>query len=244
MIDPSLLLPSVAHMTCVGCFFPESLSPKTIDDAVFATLPTAFGQRNRRLFHLARYLKTIIPKASPDELRQIVQNWHKLALPNVRTKPFDETWNDFRRAWQQVKRPAGQPRWSEAVSLADRLELPAAEMLYDTDAYRRLMKLCVALHQVHGGRQFPLACRMAGRYLGVVHKTAADMLKTLVFDGVLVVANKVALSGRTAYEYRYAENDRVPLATAPARSRRDGVPFRRLVREVLTKRGIDPGAGQ
>jgi hypothetical protein len=193
----------VAHMSCVDCVLPASVIPLTVDDAVLVTLPTAFGQRNSRLFELARHLKGIIPDAAPDELRQVVRNWHKLALPMIRTKAFDPTWSDFRRSWQAVKRPAGQPLWSTAIMLADSVELPAIAALYDSSEYRRLVRLCLALHQVHGGGQFPLACRVTSKYLGVAFRTASEMLKTLVFDGVLTVASRRMQSGRWAFEYRY-----------------------------------------
>jgi hypothetical protein len=203
-VEPVLMgVADVAHMSCVDCVLPVSVCPVTTDDAVLATLPTDIGQRNRRLFELARHLKGIIPDAGPDELRRIVQNWHKLARPIIRTKSFDTTWTDFRRAWQQVKHPVRQPRWTAAVQLAERIDLPAIASRYDSDEYRRLVRLCLALHQVHGGGQFPLACRVAGEYLGVAFRTASEMIKTLVFDRVLTVASKRMQSGRWAYEYRY-----------------------------------------
>jgi hypothetical protein len=51
--------------------------------ALASTLPAGPGKRRMRLFDLARKLKAIIPSASPAELRAIVREWHRLALPFV-----------------------------------------------------------------------------------------------------------------------------------------------------------------
>jgi hypothetical protein len=53
----------------------------TIPNAIAATLPTGAGQRNRKLFDLARQLKAVMPDAKSKELKPIVREWFKLALP-------------------------------------------------------------------------------------------------------------------------------------------------------------------
>src|SRR5262249_7104230 len=83
-----------------------SLCPRNREDvrqAVARTLPTGPRQRRRLLFDLARALKALLPEATPAELRGILQDWHRQALPFIRTKPFSTSWTDFVEGWQSVK---------------------------------------------------------------------------------------------------------------------------------------------
>lgn len=41
-------------------------------------------------------------------LREIVQEWHRLALPVIGTKDFATTWADFVRGWEKVHSPLGE----------------------------------------------------------------------------------------------------------------------------------------
>ena len=82
-------------------------SDATIETIIARTLPTGPGQRNRRLFDLARVLKAVIPNASRHDLRGIVQTWHRHALRFIRTKDFTTSWTDFTIARAAVKVPHG-----------------------------------------------------------------------------------------------------------------------------------------
>ena len=52
------------------------VSDDRVEAAIMATLPSGPGQRNRRLFDLARWLKSITPGAAMDSLEAIVRTWH------------------------------------------------------------------------------------------------------------------------------------------------------------------------
>ena len=75
--------------------------------AIESTLPTGTGQRSRKLFELARWLKAIPETATVDvsELRAVVNEWHRRALPTIRTKAFTDSWADFVHGWERVKQP-------------------------------------------------------------------------------------------------------------------------------------------
>jgi hypothetical protein len=92
--------------------------------AVASTLPRGPGQRNRCIFHLARALKSVRPDATPEELRPVVLEWHRLALPVIRTKGFGESWADFVTAWNRIRRPAGQS-FAAAIASAETAAPPA-----------------------------------------------------------------------------------------------------------------------
>jgi hypothetical protein len=175
---------------------------KSVEDAIRDSLPTEPGQRNQKLFHLARILKAIMPDASKPALRQIVRNWHREALPTIRTKDFDTSWIDFSWAWDQVKVPAGTPSWEQIESEAKAMPTPAAGLEYDTEPMRLLVALCATLDRHYGGQPFFLACRIAGEAIGVSHETANAMLRTLRSDGVLELVKKGPAKG-TASTWRY-----------------------------------------
>ncbi len=136
------------------------------------------------------------------ELRRIVIDWHRLALPYIRTKPFDETWADFATAWGRIKRPAGASL-AAAIAAADAAPLPAAAKKYDTPAYRRLVAVCRQLAAQWGAKPFPLGCCIAGESIGVSKTEANRMLKTLQFDGIIQLVTKGCTASGRASEWRY-----------------------------------------
>jgi hypothetical protein len=174
-----------------------------LTSAIAPTLPTGPGQRNRCIFELARRLKALKPNATPEELRPILREWHRQALPYIRTHDFAESWTDFVVAWERVQRPAGQT-FRAAAQAADSGESPpiAEEFGYDGHL-RRLAALCWQLAQQWGSRPFPLGCEIAGRYLGVSTKHAGRLLKALQFDGVLELVSKGSNRSGKASEWRF-----------------------------------------
>lgn len=173
--------------------------------AIASTLPTGPGQRNRRIFELARRLKAKIPCATPTQLRSMLREWHRLALPAIRTKDFSETWSDFAVAWQRVKRPAGQS-FATAAAAADADDAPAVvdRLGYDGNL-RRLAALCWQLQQQWGDQPFPLSCEIAGEYLGVTTRHAGRLLAALRFDGVIKRTTKGSKQTGKASEYRFID---------------------------------------
>jgi hypothetical protein len=191
-----------------------------VETAIKATLPSGPGKRNRAVFQLARRLKEIRPDATPDELRAIVAEWHRRALPTIQTKEFAETWSDFAVAWEpgRIKRPVGV---CLAKAVADADAIPGwlmrrlDDLAYDGQL-RRLAALCWHLQQQWGDRPFPLAGKVAGgRFLGVSEVHAGRLLKTLRFDGLIERTSEgsKATPGKPglASEYRFFAHPRQPI---------------------------------
>ena len=173
--------------------------------AVRRTQPTGYGQRNRKLFDLARALKAVPRYADgPAEgCVEVVRDWWERALPNVRTKAWSESWRDFAVAWGRVKQPArgttlaGLREWVFGVApLANHFDREEGDLL-------RSELVAEALHGRHGGGPFPLACRVVAELLGVSKSTAATHLARLVRAGVLRVAAPAVKKRRLAAEYLY-----------------------------------------
>lgn len=175
------------------------------------TLPTEAGERNLLLFKLARHLKAQMPDASLAELRPIVQEWHRRALPAIQTKEFAVTWSEFARGWQKVKIPLGTGVLKTIVAGIDPLApLPVGlETLGYGDQARHLVHICVRLQAQAGNDPFFLTSRAAGELIGTSHTNAAWIFQALVLDGVLAVARPATTRRATRYRLAWsaASND-------------------------------------
>jgi len=176
-----------------------------IQRAILETLPTKKGTRNKAVFSLARTLKAIplLTDASWKVLRPYVEYWHQQALPVIETKPFEETWIDFLKAWPKVKFPKGSEPMALALEWARIAELPEEAYRYEQEPLRQLVSLCRELQRVSGEFPFFLSCRTVERFLGVGFKTANRWLFLLVEEGVLEIVRKGSMVGRRASRYRY-----------------------------------------
>lgn len=170
--------------------------------AIGSTLPGSEGHRNRLLLQLARQLKGVPELAGlePSELRPVIDEWHRQALPAIGTKDFAVTWHDFRVAWGNVKFPAGTGPLEEIYAVALR-QMPAIASGYRTAGVRHLIALCRELQVVAGDDPFWLSCRAAAGVLKTPPTNAHRWLWRLIHDQVIDLVTPGS-RGRAA-EYRY-----------------------------------------
>ena len=182
----------------------EENTAAEMEKLIRGCLPTGPGRRNRQVFELARAIKAVagLADADPDELRHIVKRWHTLALPNILTREFTETWIDFLQAWPRVKSPKGA-KMAAIMEKALQLPMPKAAERYEDEGIRRLVALCKQLDREANGGTFYLSCRTAAALLGVSHMQANRWLFLLDHDEVVKQVNKGDRGKRQAAEYRY-----------------------------------------
>ncbi len=177
-----------------------------VNEAIEGTLPDGPGKRNRAVFNFARHLKALphLADATAQQLRPLVKEWHRRALPVIRTKPFDETWIDFIFAWDRVAYPVDQSLVDLAAETAKSAEPPAEAAEYDTPEVRLLAAICRELQRSVGDDVFFLSCRTAQRLLGTKdHVKPSRWLRLLEYDGLLEVVIRGSLKGGRATRYRY-----------------------------------------
>jgi Bifunctional DNA primase/polymerase, N-terminal len=178
-----------------------------IESAVTESLPSTPRQRNRCVFEFARALKAIPELASTEArtLEPIVRDWHRRALPFISTKPFEETWIDFLRAWPRVQHPKGSDPMAAIFAKALKADVPNVvdEKGYQQAALRLLVSLCRELQRAAGDRPFYLSARTAGRLLGVDHLMAWRWLFLLEQDNILRVVTRGDQKTWKASRYRY-----------------------------------------
>lgn len=172
-----------------------------------ATLPHAFRNRRHRLFELARRIR-VDPQLRDvpiHELRPLVAEWHRRALPFIRTKPFDETWADFVEGFSNVDLARCGDAAAMAMAAADAKELPPEALRYVTPLIQRLVALCAELGRCSAeGATFFLSCRKAAAVLETSdYKSVARWLQMLVADRLLVELVKGGPHNNKATRYEW-----------------------------------------
>lgn len=166
------------------------------------TIPSEEGQRNARLFTLARHVRGIDPAPTQEERRRIVRRWHEQANPAVKTKEFAESWGEFERAYQSVKHPHGMTMDGIIAGIDHTVPLPVGiEQLGYGRVGNLLVRVCLALQDHEGEGPFFLGARTAGVLLGLEFTAASRVLRALVADGVIQLEKKG--SGDKASRYRF-----------------------------------------
>jgi hypothetical protein len=187
----------------------EAIEWAGVEKAIRETLPTEYGTRNRKVFELARTLKSLPPLADADarELRPIVREWHRRALPKIRTKAFEETWIDFLKAWPRVRYVKGTEPIMQTFQKAVESERPpiAVAIYPENERLQILAALCRELQQAAGEQAFYLSCRTVGKLFDVSHKTASGWLFLLESDEILRTVTKggTRQNPRSATRFRY-----------------------------------------
>jgi len=186
-----------------------------LERAIQATLPDGHGsQCHRAIFEFARILK-FAPRLdkSPENLRVMFAAWHVRAQPFIKDQLWQESWEDFQRAYVEAKCPAGN-------TLKTALVKALANPIGDIDGRFELGilgALCRELQTVHGNGSFFLSNHVAANLLShalgrtVDPKQALRWLRSLQFHGVISLQKKglVGKAGDMASEWRFlgAAND-------------------------------------
>lgn len=169
-------------------------------EIIIRTQPEHFGLRNDRLFRLARGLKVRQPDADPKSMRPIVEVWHALAIDNIRTKPFDDTFEDFLHAWSGVT--STKKTIEIAFAAAESDPVPAFAEQYPSRSMKLLIRVCRRLQNEHPNDWY-VSVNDAAKFLGITVQSASARFQTLVRDGVLAVVKEH--TSTRARRYRYHE---------------------------------------
>jgi len=193
-----------------GVFDDKDLE-QLVKNAIVATIPSGYGQRNRQIFEFVRRLKAIpqIASIDADVLEPLIRRWHSQALPAISTKGFTETLIDFLVAWKRAKIPAGAAAIGPIFQRAIAAELPEAARRYDEEPRLQLLvALCRELHRSAGNAPFFLSCAKAGELLGAQPMTIWRWIELLKAHNILRLTSK-GTKGRKgqASEYRYLPKD-------------------------------------
>lgn len=159
-------------------------TPEAIHVAIARTLPLKKGQRDLKVLELVRALRRA-GVASLEEGVPHLRRWWHLAQPVIGTKPYDVTFQAFRRAWDNFN--PSLDRFEVAVTAARAAPPPPEAVGVYKASLISLATLCRELQRVVGPTQpFFLSREDAARAIGVRHpKQAGRYLETLCGDGLL-----------------------------------------------------------
>jgi hypothetical protein len=172
--------------------------PPAVREAVLRCLPHRPGERNQKLFYLARSLADVDDARPAAGWAAAVRCWWGLSLGVVKTQGWPVTWREFVRAWG---------RWRVSVADSAPLSLMTeAAVSGGPDPRARLLEACGAMAAASPAGVFHLSCRTAGLVCAVSSATAARRLARLVASGVLAVVRQGRPSARrrVATYYRFA----------------------------------------
>lgn len=185
----------------------EVESIPVVEKIIASTLPPAPGTRNQYIFKLIRRLQGIPAFRDKPwglakvELRPIVREWHKQALPTISTKCFDITWEDVCHAWDKVKVPIGEGDIVEIFHAALKRPSHPSAQNYDSPLSHQLIALCVELQRRAGKEPFYLTTRAAAALCNEDRKTIGRRLKTFANDGLLEEVQKGRLGRATRWRW-------------------------------------------
>ncbi len=166
----------------------------SVERAIIETLPSVYGTRHRKIFLFARTIKSMpqFADASPADFRPQVIEWHKRALPHIRTNEFDVTWTDFCLGWEEVRHLIGEEPMTQIFERAKQAETPkVAVTLYPGNPNLQLfITLCRELQKEAGETPFFLDCRTGARYLNVSAMQISRWFRTLEIDKVVKLIQK------------------------------------------------------
>lgn len=162
----------VSHAIVFPSLPPDWFSAGPLADRVARIVrihqPAGYGEREHRLWHLARSLRAVpeFRDETADGLRWVVESWHQLALPRIRTKALWVSLLAFRRCWERVQRPTG-------------MALKAIFARTEGTGFDRFVLLCRELSLSWAPDPFPLDQRAAARLFDVSQRTIGRWLKRL-----------------------------------------------------------------
>lgn len=165
-----------------------SISVKILDELPKTAIPTGYGQRNRCLFELARYLKRAYPEATSDDFQPLVFEWFNRYNAHIKTKDVWITLADFQNCLTNIKFLDGE---ALKVALELQTELPEwmASQCYGPKG-EALLKICCALAKFHAPHPFFLSARKAGELIGLHFTDCSSLLRALASRGYLECLDK------------------------------------------------------
>ena len=123
-----------------------------------------------------------------------------MALGQIGTQSFDETWSDFVHAWTRAKSPLSQSSLASAWSASQTDDPPPEAAVYDHPNVQRLVCLCWQLARHNG--TFYLSMHSAAGLLGVDAKQVQRWLRMLQVDGLLAIVKVGNTHTATTYSWK------------------------------------------
>ena len=179
-----------------------------IKASISATIPTRPGERNRKIFDLARHLRSVpgLAHSDPVALESVVREWWAKAKPFTSGQhSFTDTLTDFIVAWKRAKVAIGTTAIGPIFERAITADVPkCAGQFADEPKLQVLIALLRELQRSSGESPFFLSCDKAAELLSTFSMTVWCWLELLKAKGIVEIVAKGRKGKRQpASEYRY-----------------------------------------
>ena len=159
-----------------------------VANAIRATLPRRFGERNDLIFQFARRLKALpdLHGLTGRDVLAHAEEWFRSALPRISTKEWRVTRSAFLSAWPRIIHPWGDGTLTTCLADVDSsLPSPVALRYVNDPVAMRLVGLCERLQLIAGSGPFFISTESCGLF-GLKHKMQLQRrLMRLINDDVL-----------------------------------------------------------
>jgi hypothetical protein len=173
-----------------------------IQRAIIASIPVKTGQRERKLFDLARRLKAI--GELPDDIQiKVFDEWWCHSRDIVGTKHYELSMNAFLRCVSNATTPLDDII-GDCIERAKSTPVPDWSKKLCAEC-QLLAAICRELQTVNGTKPFFLSCRVAGAAIGVSHTIASQYLQLFVRLKQLTIVVRGSVSGHQATRYRMVQ---------------------------------------
>jgi hypothetical protein len=177
--------------------------------AINNTQPTEADSIWRKIWDFARALKAIpiLTHAKECELTQYIHAWHNNLPSFIKHWHYEDTEEEFKRAWEKVEYAAGDGPIEHVFAIALHSTPPACADRFGGENIKLLISLCCELQRLSGDRPFFLSCRIAAKLLNVAHTNTARWLRILVREKVLKIVIPGSPKTNKDSRYKYLPRD-------------------------------------
>ena len=163
----------------------------------------------RKIWDFARELKALqeLTHAESSKLTQYVQAWHNSLPSCIKNWYFEDTEEEFEKAWEKVKYAARDGLVEHAFAIAVNSPPPPCADRFEGKEIKVLILFCRELQRLSGDKPFFLSCRIAAKLLKVSHTTTARWLRILVRNKILEIVILGGPETNKATRYLYLPKD-------------------------------------
>lgn len=173
------------------------------------TIPDKVGQRNAKIFELARWLKGIDSEATTERQREVLKEWLSNNKDLIGTDDFGLSWADFRNSWKKVLYPKDSIFESCIEKIKPLPKIDGIENYGVKGEY--LMQVCISLQIHFKSEPFFLSARKAGDICGCHFTHAAKYLQAFVSEGWLEIVEKETKKKSRRYKLSFQGSDKYKL---------------------------------
>ena len=166
-------------------------------------LPNHHGKFHVIIFNLARHLRSRYPDTTADDCLSVARQWHDEYQVKHKGVEWQDVKTEFVAAWRRIKIAAGESfidQIKEKIDMSKPIPPELEQLFYDEKMWRAV-QCCQEAARIRDDGVFFMSCRSLAPMVDVEFRTAANMLKGMVGDGLLEILEKGGRYKATSYRW-------------------------------------------